>query len=205
MPLPANAGANRCGEGCDPLLIFAVRAAHDAAATATLSPPVHVQASGRQVGAGDAESKPWALNIASHRPSTLRRYVRLYNHQSPSRCFKVKPMQAMKQWYVSHPDLFHRRPCDQKGLDISKNQRRLTRTRKTISCQNYCAKSRYTAPRVDIDILIERPYSKIIRHAKPTKQLAEQKHHIIRKSRPFWNASPYPAPRYHNPCNKQYR
>lgn len=27
------------------------------------------------------------------------------------------PMQAMKQWYQEHPDLFHKRPYDRPGCD----------------------------------------------------------------------------------------
>ena len=49
---------------------------------------------------------------------TLLRYVALYNHQLPQSALKSKtPMQAMKDWYHSHPDLFNKRPYDRPGCD----------------------------------------------------------------------------------------
>lgn len=49
---------------------------------------------------------------------TLMRYVTLYNHQLPQSALKSKtPMQAMKEWYASRPDLFHKRPYDRPGCD----------------------------------------------------------------------------------------
>lgn len=49
---------------------------------------------------------------------TLMRYVTLYNHHLPQSALKSKtPIQTMKDWYVSHPDLFHKRPYDHPGCD----------------------------------------------------------------------------------------
>ena len=50
---------------------------------------------------------------------TLLRYVALYNHQLPQSALKSKtPLQAMKEWHQSHPQLFHKRPYDRPGCDI---------------------------------------------------------------------------------------
>jgi len=50
---------------------------------------------------------------------TLMRYVALYNHQFPQSALKSKtPMQAMKDWYASHPHLFKKRPYDRPGCDM---------------------------------------------------------------------------------------
>jgi transposase InsO family protein len=49
---------------------------------------------------------------------TLIRYVALYNHQLPQSALKSKtPIQAMKDWYASHPHLFTKRPYDRPGCD----------------------------------------------------------------------------------------
>uniref|UniRef100_UPI0037D9CE0C IS481 family transposase n=6 Tax=Tepidimonas taiwanensis TaxID=307486 RepID=UPI0037D9CE0C len=49
---------------------------------------------------------------------TLLRYAWLYNHQLPQAALKgLTPMQAMKQWYTSHPHLFQKRPYDHPGCD----------------------------------------------------------------------------------------
>ena len=46
------------------------------------------------------------------------RYVALYNHQLPQSALKSKTStQAMKDWYASQPDLFHKRPYDRAGCD----------------------------------------------------------------------------------------
>jgi MFS family permease len=43
----------------------------------------------------------------------------LYNHQLPQSALKSKtPIQAMKDWYDSHPHLFVKRPYDRPGCDI---------------------------------------------------------------------------------------
>ncbi|MEO9149024.1 MAG: integrase core domain-containing protein, partial [Burkholderiaceae bacterium] len=49
---------------------------------------------------------------------TLLRYVALYNHQLPQSALKSRtPLQTMKDWYATHPHLFHKRPCDRPGCD----------------------------------------------------------------------------------------
>ncbi|MDN8000137.1 IS481 family transposase, partial [Burkholderia multivorans] len=43
----------------------------------------------------------------------------LYNHQLPQKALgHVSPIQAMKQWQRSHPELFNRRVTNQPGHDI---------------------------------------------------------------------------------------
>ena len=50
---------------------------------------------------------------------TLLRYVALYNQQLPQTALRSKtPMQAIKEWYLSHPHLFKRVPDDRAGCDI---------------------------------------------------------------------------------------
>jgi hypothetical protein len=50
---------------------------------------------------------------------TLIRCVALYNHQLPPSALQTKtPIQAMKDWHASHPDLFHKRPYDRSGCNI---------------------------------------------------------------------------------------
>ena len=49
---------------------------------------------------------------------TLLRYVALYNHHLPQSVLKSNtPLQAMKLWYQSNPELFCRRPYDRPGYD----------------------------------------------------------------------------------------
>ena len=49
---------------------------------------------------------------------TLLRYTALYNHQFPQSVLQSKtPMQAIKNWYKTHPHLFHRKPYDRPGCD----------------------------------------------------------------------------------------
>lgn len=51
--------------------------------------------------------------------ATLHRYVALYNHELPQTALGSKtPLQAMKEWFRSNPELFHRRPYDRAGCDI---------------------------------------------------------------------------------------
>ena len=54
--------------------------------------------------------------------ATLHRYVDLYNHQLPQAALGGKtPLQAMKEWFKSNPELFHRRPYDRPGCDTGAN------------------------------------------------------------------------------------
>lgn len=49
---------------------------------------------------------------------TLHRYVALYNAQLPQSALHSKtPEQTMRDWYVSHPQLFHRPPDNRPGCD----------------------------------------------------------------------------------------
>lgn len=58
------------------------------------------------------------FNSADDLEQTLLRYVALYNRQLPQSALKSKtPMQAMKDWYHSHPHLFNKRPYDRPGYD----------------------------------------------------------------------------------------
>jgi transposase InsO family protein len=58
------------------------------------------------------------FDCASSLEQTLLRYVALYNHQLPQSALKSKtPLQTMKTWHLSNPELFHRRPYDRPGCD----------------------------------------------------------------------------------------
>ena len=62
--------------------------------------------------------KTHRFNSAEDLEQTLMRYVTLYNHQLPQSALQSKtPMQAMKQWHQTHPELFNRRPYDRPGCD----------------------------------------------------------------------------------------
>ncbi|ABF08165.1 transposase ISRme5 (copy b, CMGI-2) [Cupriavidus metallidurans CH34] len=74
--------------------------------------------------------------------ATILRYVWLYNHQLPQKALgHVSPIQAMKQWQRSHPELFNRRVTNQPGhdtisalpLSVLRNTR-LDITRLLVSC-----------------------------------------------------------------------
>jgi len=44
--------------------------------------------------------------------------VSLYNHELPQSALKGKtPVQTMKEWYLSNPELFVKRPYNWVGLD----------------------------------------------------------------------------------------
>lgn len=62
--------------------------------------------------------KTHRFNSREDMEQTLQRYVALYNHQLPQSALKSStPMQAMKEWYQTHPHLFHKRPYDRPGCD----------------------------------------------------------------------------------------
>ena len=62
--------------------------------------------------------KTHRFNSREDMEQTLQRYVALYNHQLPQSALGSKtPMQAMKQWYLERPDLFHKRPYDRPGCN----------------------------------------------------------------------------------------
>jgi len=51
------------------------------------------------------------FNCALDMDQTLLRYVELYNHQPPQFALQSRtPIQAMKHWYESRPELFNKRP-----------------------------------------------------------------------------------------------
>lgn len=63
--------------------------------------------------------KTHRFNSREDMEQTLLRYVALYNHQLPQSALKSStPMQAMKEWYQTHPHLFHKRPYDRPGCDM---------------------------------------------------------------------------------------
>ena len=62
--------------------------------------------------------KTHRFNSREDMQQTLTRYVALYNHQLPQSALKSKtPMQAMKDWHHSHPQLFRKRTYDLPGCD----------------------------------------------------------------------------------------
>ena len=66
--------------------------------------------------------KTHRFNNAEDMAQTLMRYVALYNQQLPQSALLSKtPIQAMKQWYQTHPHLFRKRPYDRPGCDIYTN------------------------------------------------------------------------------------
>ncbi len=51
--------------------------------------------------------------------TTLHRYVELYNHHIPQKVLgHLTPIQALKNWQLSHPHLFRKRVYNHAGLDI---------------------------------------------------------------------------------------
>lgn len=49
--------------------------------------------------------------------STLRNYVKIYNHNIPQRALKHQtPIQALKQWQADRPELFTKRVYNHTGL-----------------------------------------------------------------------------------------
>ncbi len=62
--------------------------------------------------------KTHRFNSAQDLEQTLLRYVTLYNQQLPQSALKSKtPIQAMKEWYASRPDLFVKRPYNRPGCN----------------------------------------------------------------------------------------
>lgn len=50
--------------------------------------------------------------------TTLRHYVKIYNHNIPQRALNHKtPIQALKEWSEKHPELFRKRVYNQSGLE----------------------------------------------------------------------------------------
>jgi len=66
----------------------------------------------------DILKDPSLLYLGEDLRATLHRYVDLYNHQLPQAALGGKtPLEAMKEWFKSNPELFHRRPYDRPGCD----------------------------------------------------------------------------------------
>jgi hypothetical protein len=56
------------------------------------------------------------FNYALDMNQTLLRYMEFYNHQLPQSALQSRTLiQAMKQWYESHPELFIKRPYNRRG------------------------------------------------------------------------------------------
>jgi transposase InsO family protein len=55
---------------------------------------------------------------AAELESTLRNYVKIYDHTIPQRALKQKtPIQALKEWNEKRPELFRKRVYNHPGLD----------------------------------------------------------------------------------------
>lgn len=55
--------------------------------------------------------KTHRFNSREDMEQTLLHYVALYSHQLPQSALKSKtPVQAIEEWYQTHPHLFHKRP-----------------------------------------------------------------------------------------------
>ena len=89
--------------------------------------------------------KTHRFNSREDMEQTLLRYVALYNHQLPQSALKSNtPMQAMKEWYQTHPHLFHKRPYDRPGCDIYRClDRAIARERKRLQLNGYVLARRH--------------------------------------------------------------
>ena len=84
--------------------------------------------------------KTHRFNSREDMEQTLLRYVALYNHQLPQSALKSStPMQAMKEWYQTHPHLFHKRPYDRPGCDSYRRGAR--RALRRCQCHRTCCAS----------------------------------------------------------------
>jgi hypothetical protein len=86
-----------------------------------LIPPRHPQTNGiveRFNGRISDIVKQTRFGSAAELESTLRNYVKIYNHNIPQRALKHKtPIQALKEWNETRPELFRKRVYNQTGLD----------------------------------------------------------------------------------------
>ena len=63
------------------------------------------------------------FNSALDLEHTLLRYVARYNHHLPQSALGTKtPIQAMKDCYASHSQLFWKRPYDRPGCDSTESR-----------------------------------------------------------------------------------
>ena len=86
-----------------------------------LIPPGHPQTNGmveRFNGRISEIVNQTRFGSAAELESTLRNYVKIYNHSIPQRALKHQtPIQALKKWQLEKPDLFLKRVYNQAGLD----------------------------------------------------------------------------------------
>lgn len=86
-----------------------------------LIPPRHPQTNGmveRFNGRISDIVNQTRFGSAAELESTLRNYVKIYNHSIPQRALKHKtPVQALKEWQEKRPELFRKRVYNQTGLD----------------------------------------------------------------------------------------
>jgi transposase InsO family protein len=86
-----------------------------------LIPPRHPQTNGmveRFNGRISDIVNQTRFGSAAELESTLRNYVKIYNHNIPQRALKHQtPIQALKEWHSKRPELFTKRVYNQTGLD----------------------------------------------------------------------------------------
>ena len=86
-----------------------------------LIPPRHPQTNGmveRFNGRISDIINQTRFGSAAELESTLRNYVKIYNHNIPQRALKHQtPIQALKEWHEKRPELFRKRVYNQTGLD----------------------------------------------------------------------------------------
>jgi transposase InsO family protein len=86
-----------------------------------LIPPRHPQTNGmveRFNGRISDIVNQTRFGSAAELESTLRNYVKIYNHSIPQRALKHQtPIQALKEWEKKQPELFTKRVYNQTGLD----------------------------------------------------------------------------------------
>ena len=87
-----------------------------------LIPPRHPQTNGmveRFNGRISEIVNQTRFGSAAELESTLRNYLKIYNHNIPQRALKhLTPIEALKKWQKEKPDLFVKRVYNQAGLDI---------------------------------------------------------------------------------------
>lgn len=86
-----------------------------------LIPPRHPQTNGmveRFNGRISEIVKQTRFACAAELESTLRNYLKIYNHSIPQRALNhMTPIQALKEWQRKKPELFVKRVYNQAGLD----------------------------------------------------------------------------------------
>ncbi len=86
-----------------------------------LIPPRHPQTNGmveRFNGRISDIVRQTRFASAAELESTLRNYVKIYNHNIPQRALKHQtPIQALKEWREKSPEIFTKRVYNQAGLD----------------------------------------------------------------------------------------